>query len=110
MVKAIDRSHQLGIVGFTHPLTAELLTLPEEVLAASMHVVAPDGSVASGAVAPVALLCALPRPWRWIGAAARRLRPLGWAVGRLYLSVAARRGRLARLVPDCEPVTVIPRP
>ncbi len=82
--------------------------LPDEVLMASMHVVAPDGSVASGPDAPVALLGALGRPWRWIAAAARRLPPLRRLIGWLYLAAAARRGRLSRFVPDVEPVLRLP--
>jgi predicted DCC family thiol-disulfide oxidoreductase YuxK len=109
LVKALDRRERLGIVGFSHPLRAEVLVgMPDDVLHSGMHVVSTHGAVRTGGEAAITLLSLLPAPLRWIGVVAGRVGPVGRMMRWLYGAVAANRGRLARLVPDVAAVERLP--
>lgn len=94
-----DRRRRMGIIPFRDPLGAVLsLRVPEQERFGSFHLLAPGGSVASGSDALAALLMLLPG-----GSAARRI-----GLHRLYGPVAARRGRIGRMLPDVAPVRRLP--
>jgi hypothetical protein len=98
LVKASSAPDRLDIAPFSHPLRFELLSaLTDEQLGAGMHIVTESGEIRTG---PEALT-------RLIEVVAPLLRgvPLvNVSSRRAYVAVSANRSRLARFVPNVEPV------
>ncbi|MEX2237553.1 MAG: DUF393 domain-containing protein [Dehalococcoidia bacterium] len=100
LVQRWDRRGRLAILPFSDPFATErMASLDPDLRERSMHVAYPDGSLASGGQAMIALLKHLPGAG-WLGRLAERFPPLGWLVGRSYFLVANRRGFFSRLVTD----------
>ena len=72
-----------------------------------MHVVRPDGSVASAGDAAIALRSVFPRT-RWMAWLARVSRRRRERIARDYRRLAERRDELSERVPDAEPTVVRP--
>lgn len=85
-----------------------LASLPEAERRASMHVVRPNGSVASAGAAVIELLALSPTT-RWRARRARVWPPLRRQIERDYRRLADRRSELADRVPDTPPTVVRPR-
>lgn len=98
MVKALTAPDQLDIVPFSHPLRSELLSaLTKEQLGEGMHLVSVAGEVRTGPDALPLLVGAIAPPLR-------NVRTMDSALRRSYVVISSKRGRLARVVPNVEPV------
>ncbi len=82
--------------------------MPEAERRASMHVVRPDGSVASAGAAVIELLALSPAT-RWRARRARVWPPLRRQIERDYRRLAERRAELSDRVPDTAVTVVRPR-
>lgn len=99
----VDRRGALALLPFDDPVRTTLVPdMPDEVLRASMHLVLPDGSVASAGAAVAGVLRAVRGPFGLLGALGRFASD-GMAARvteRAYRAVADNRGRFGRFVPD----------
>ncbi len=103
---ASDGTRALGVAPADSGRAALLLARLEPAeRAASLHVVAPDGSIASAQDALVAIAGAL-RGTRALGRALARSARARRVLAGGYRLVACHRGRLSRLVPERSPVSV----
>lgn len=98
MVKALTAPDDLDIAPFSNPLRSELLSaLTEEQLGEGMHVVSVSGEVRTGSEALPLLIGA-------IAPLLRNVRTMDGALRRSYVVISSKRGQLARVVPNVEPV------
>jgi predicted DCC family thiol-disulfide oxidoreductase YuxK len=109
LVKALDRKAKLDFVGFSHPFAEELLReLTKQEFAEGMHLVEIDGTIFTGDGAMGALLRHLPGV-RIIGNVAVTNGPTRRAVESLYRATAKNRAKLARFVPNVQPIQRLPK-
>jgi hypothetical protein len=107
LVKATDLRGHFSIIGFSHPIRAEVLAgMDEQTLYSGMHLVDSAENRHSAGDAVVALMVESTVPLSWIGALAIRNDTVRRAIASTYSTVARNRSRLARLVPDVAPITV----
>jgi hypothetical protein len=105
LVKAVTNAKDLDIAPFSHPICKQLLSaLTDEQIMEGMHIVLPNGDIRTGPEALVKLLGAVvPGTERALGE-----EHSGSSVQALirgnYRLIGRNRGRLARFVPDVEPV------
>ena len=99
-IEALDRRGRFGYLPFADELALELLApVPADEREHSVHLVFPDGDIASAGDALAELARTLPLGGL-LADAARDHRPLSGAFRRGYSLVADRRGLLSSLVPD----------
>ena len=99
-IEALDRDHRFGFLPFDDELASNLLDpLPGDEREHSIHVVFPDGDIASAGDALAELSRVLPLGGV-LTAAVHDHRRVRGAFHRAYDLVADRRGQLSNLVPD----------
>jgi hypothetical protein len=105
LVKAITKPENLDIAPFAHPIRQQLLSaLTNEQLADGMHIVETNGEIRTGADALPQLLSKIAPAAKNIFADANAGSGLQALVRNNYTFLSEHRGKLARFVPNLEPV------
>lgn len=105
LVRAWDHREALDLLPLSDRRATSLLApmTPAQQMR-SIHVVEPDGSISSAGSAVIALCRDLPGV-AWIPRTVASRPLLGTLIGRAYTAIAAARGALASVVPECRPVS-----
>jgi hypothetical protein len=105
LVKAITKPENLDIAPFAHPLRQQLLSaLTNEQLLDGMHIVEPSGKVRTGPDALPRLLTTIAPKSKSAFADAKAGSSFQALVRSNYTFLSKHRGRLARFLPNVEPV------